>query len=403
MHQGRYQGSAPRDISSPAWTFKAEDAIISSAVCVGGSVYFGSDDRYLYALDATSGDLRWKFASEGKIRSTPAVADGSVVFGSYDGFVYSLSTDSGKLQWKFQTGGERHFEAKGLHGAKPSTQTIPDVWDCYASSPSVVGGTVFIGSGDGYLYALCAKSGELKWKFKTGDVVHGSPAVWEGKVYVGSWDTYMYALDAKSGAEIWRFKTGEDKENHNRTGIQSSPMIYNGTVYFGCRDFDFYALDASTGELKWKSNLTWVNATPALWDGKVYYGSSIPPFLSGRDAATGEQVLKMPMPMMVFSSAAIADGVAYVGCFQGSLFAVDLKEGKVISEFRSPAAIANRGTLFNEDGSWNTKNIFRNDSFEEMYHGMNVFHEAGAILASPCISNGSIYVGAGDGSFFCFR
>jgi outer membrane protein assembly factor BamB len=36
---------------------------------------------------------------------------------------------------------------------------------------------VYFGSGDGNLYALDSATGELRWKFKTGDVVHASPAL----------------------------------------------------------------------------------------------------------------------------------------------------------------------------------------------------------------------------------
>jgi outer membrane protein assembly factor BamB len=267
MHQGRYIGNAPKDISSPAWPFKAGEAITSSAVCDGEKVYFGSDDRHLYALDAQTGELKWKYATGGKIRSTPAVAEGSVVFGSYDGFVYSISADTGVLQWKFQTGGERHFEAKGLHGAKPSSQTIPDVWDCYASSASIAAGTVYIGSGDGCLYALDAKSGDWQWKFQPGEVVHGSPALWDGKVYVGAGTHTCTPLMQGAGRRSGVSRLARTRRITTARHTVLSHDIQWDSV-FGCRDFDFYALDATSGELKWKSNLTWVNASPASGDGK---------------------------------------------------------------------------------------------------------------------------------------
>jgi len=92
-----------------------------------------------------------------------------------------------------------------------------------------------------------ARSGELRWRYKTGDVVHASPAVVDGKVYVGSWDTYFYALDAKNGRLMWRFKTGEDKRAHLMMGIQGSAVVSQGAVYFGCRDANVYALDAGLG------------------------------------------------------------------------------------------------------------------------------------------------------------
>src|SRR5919201_2916237 len=46
----------------------------------------------------------------------------------------------------------------------------------------------------------------LAWTFPTGDAVSASPTVVGGVVYVGSWDGYFYALDAKSGTQKWKFK-----------------------------------------------------------------------------------------------------------------------------------------------------------------------------------------------------
>jgi eukaryotic-like serine/threonine-protein kinase len=89
---------------------------------------------------------------------------------------------------------------------------------------------------------LDAASGNLKWKFQTGDVVHASPAIADGTVFIGSWDSYFYALDAATRKEKWRFKTGEDPDIHNQVGIQSSAVVADEVVYFGCRDSNLYAL-----------------------------------------------------------------------------------------------------------------------------------------------------------------
>ena len=62
------------------------------------------------------------------------------------------------------------------------------------SSPAVVDGVIHVGSWDNYVYALDAASGELRWRYETGDSVFSSPAVVDGVVYVGSWDNYVYAV-----------------------------------------------------------------------------------------------------------------------------------------------------------------------------------------------------------------
>jgi outer membrane protein assembly factor BamB len=70
---------------------------------------------------------------------------------------------------------------------------MPDPWDLFISSPTVVDGVVYFGSGDNHVYAFDAATGALNWKFKTGNVVHASPTVVNGVVFIGSFDTYFYA------------------------------------------------------------------------------------------------------------------------------------------------------------------------------------------------------------------
>src|SRR6266566_9638104 len=126
-----------------------------------------------------------------------------------------------------RTGVYKTQSIQRLHGVewKFKTEHVIEAW---FSSPTVSGDTVYFGSDDSYLYALNALTGELRWKFKTGDVVYSSPAVADGTVYVGSHDSYLYAVDLKTGAERWRFKTGYR--------VYSSPAVNEGTVYFSSAD-----------------------------------------------------------------------------------------------------------------------------------------------------------------------
>ena len=59
------------------------------------------------------------------------------------------------------------------------------------SSPTVVGGVVYIGSHSGYLYALDAKTGTELWRYETGETGNGSPAIANGIVYAGGTNNYI--------------------------------------------------------------------------------------------------------------------------------------------------------------------------------------------------------------------
>jgi outer membrane protein assembly factor BamB len=251
QHSGVYPAVGITQSAAVKWRFKTNGQVLSSPAVADGTIYIGSSDHHLYAVDLRTGAQKWKFTAGSRITSSPAVADGRVYFGSYDGNFYALDAASGQLCWKFQTQGERRFAGKHLHGMQPAAELMLDPFDFYLSSPAVWHETVYFGSGDNNVYALDATSGQLRWKFATGNVVHASPAIANGTLFIGSWDSYFYAIDAQSGQLQWRFKTGEDPKIFNQVGIQSSAVVANGVVYFGCRDSNLYALDAANGQKKW--------------------------------------------------------------------------------------------------------------------------------------------------------
>jgi outer membrane protein assembly factor BamB len=52
--------------------------VYSSPTVSGGTVYVGSWDKYLYAVNATSGALRWRYFAGSFVSSSPAVSGGTV-------------------------------------------------------------------------------------------------------------------------------------------------------------------------------------------------------------------------------------------------------------------------------------------------------------------------------------
>jgi outer membrane protein assembly factor BamB len=401
-HSGTYSGQAPRQFHRVKWKFPTGGRVISSPVSQDKALYFGSDDGNIYAVDAETGRQIWKRATGGPAPSTPAVANGMVYAGSYDGKFYALDAQTGAVKWKFSTGGERRFEAKGIHGLEPKTQTMADQYDVFLSSPIVVQGAVYFGSGDGNLYALDATSGELKWKFKTGDVVHSSPAYADGVLYFGSWDSYFYAVDAATGKEKWRFHGGEDPLIHNQVGFQSSAAVADGIVYVGCRDSNLYALEAETGKEKWRFNNqgSWVISSPALSQGKVYFATSDSSLYHVVDAATGKSVLKQQDKAYMFSSPSIAGDVVLIGVLNGTLQARDLKSGDALWDFQTETSKQNRGWVLTADRKFNEPMVFYSSWREAPIVGTDRQFNIGAIFSSPLVVNGVVYFGSTDGNLY---
>jgi len=117
----------------------------------------------------------------------------------------------------------------------------------------------------GYNNCVMSDHLELLWKYKTGDKIYSSPAVVDGKLYIGSGDKCLYCLDANTGALMWKYRTGNP--------IYSSPAVIDEKVYVGSGD-NIYCLNADTGEVVWKYKTgDWIHSSPAVVDGKLYIGS----------------------------------------------------------------------------------------------------------------------------------
>jgi outer membrane protein assembly factor BamB len=210
------------------WDFFLSSPVIGvngPGINKGPTVYFGSSDGNLYALDATSGSLKWKFHTEGIIHSSPALYEGNIYFGSWDTYMYAVDAQTGKEIWKFKTRDQPGYHQ--LEGIQ--------------ASPSINDGVLYFGARDGFFYALKAKTGDSLWSFSADNSwVLTTAAIIDSTVLFGTSDTYLlYALDTKTGRKKFSMKA--------KGYLYSSPAISRRMAYFGDFTGNFYALDLRSG------------------------------------------------------------------------------------------------------------------------------------------------------------
>lgn len=86
--------------------FASCDKDYLAEIDVAETVYVGSYDKRLYAIDATTGLKKWESMTKSPIHSSPTVASGGVYVSSLnEKSLYAFDATTGAVRWVFQTGG----------------------------------------------------------------------------------------------------------------------------------------------------------------------------------------------------------------------------------------------------------------------------------------------------------
>ncbi len=333
-------GSARADLRIQ-WAFQTDGPIRGEAVVVDDTVYFGSADGFLYAVDAADGALRWKVATGGAIAGAPAVTDDIVVVAGRGSNALAVDRTDGSIRWSFALG--------------PTMPTLTS-WNYFTAAPVADGDQVLVPSGDGKLYALDLATGAERWHFTTGDSLRASPLVVDGVVYQPSGDDHVYAVDAATGEERWRFATDgvnfDLSQGFIRSDIFTRPSLQDGLLVIGSRDSKVYAIDVATHEAAWTFNYdsTWAMSTTVA-DGTVFVGWSTNNKLSALDLHTGELKWDTTVGSHTYTTATIVGDTVVWGSADGHLHGFDKATGErrfayaVGSEIYSSPAYTD-GTFF---------------------------------------------------------
>lgn len=339
-HLGQQPGPAPTGIDGMAWKVALGGPIIASPTLCDGVIYVGAKDGGFHAVDPATGQDRWRFVADASITASAAVTGDLVYFQSDAGTVYAVRIADGTLAWKRATGTDLPFM-----NYKPGV----DFWDYWASSPLYADGRIYIGGGDGVVRALDARTGAVIWTYATHGRVRATPATDGRRIFVGSFDGAMYALDRADGKLAWSFQTLGNTE-FKIGAIQSSAAVADGLVVFGSRDYRLYALDAATGKPAWIAphKGSWAIGSPAVVGGKACVGSSDLKIVQCVDLRTGQEVWRTSLNGAAFASPAVAGDALFIGTFGGTLYQLNLADGKIVSGAGSDGRLI--GTAWIEGG-----------------------------------------------------
>lgn len=312
----------------------------------------------------------WRSKPDGSV-VPPTLAGDTIYMGGGDGFLYALEIGAGVERWKINL--EANFRSSPTIGE--NAIYIGDVGAVYAlnsddqtalwkfkTESKVVSiiehqGTAFLKSSynPGSVHALNAKTGEEYWSIEvdgTGES-NGGLAFHDGVLFFGT-KNGMHAVDVKTGEHLWHQKT---------EWVNTTPAVVDGTVYFGSWDNNLYAFDATDGTEIWSFETgDVINSSPTVVENTVYFGSNDHKVYA-LNATDGVELWFFKAGNSITTAPAVSDGHIYVGCMDGTLYAVSAKEGEEV---------------------WS-------------------FDAADDFLLSPTIKDGHIYAGVFNGDVFALR
>jgi len=276
------------------WSYTTGAGIgIGGPTYYNGTVYIGCSDKNIHAVDATTGALKWKYLSHGDLSyATPTLYNGVLYFGSANSsYLYAINAQTGTLIWERHYSSNpwnptvvnnilyvSHFSGQGSYNATTGQPMVSFAGsDICADNPLVVNGIMYAGKETSAVTAYDAVTASFIWKFSspsggaTAGVGPAGPTLGDGIIY-NVIQTQMLAMDSATGVLRWRFIGNSGVPG----GKFSAPSVANKILYTGNEDAFFYALDAYTGTVRWKfgdvSNITTAsNGTVA--GHVVYFGS----------------------------------------------------------------------------------------------------------------------------------
>jgi outer membrane protein assembly factor BamB len=249
------------------------EGIYAAPVLDGEVVYFGAYDGYVYALNAIDGTPRWRFETGDPIVSSLTLNDGTLYVGSTDGILYAIDTsactnscpqsaarmyDTGNSIWGAPLVSEDVIYVPTMDGrieardasdiSNPVNTFTFETRSGLTMYPTLAGDdTLLVGGLDKELFALDRQTGQQRWSspFKGSNWFWGRPAISEGTIYIADLDGNVYAVGLEDGTAKWATPFQAESP------IRSAPILVGDTLIVVDRSGNAYGLAPDDGQVVW--------------------------------------------------------------------------------------------------------------------------------------------------------
>lgn len=339
-----------------AWKFQTGNGIHSTPLIADSVVYFGSNDKYFYAVNKNTGTEIWKYLTDYPVNSKATSNDSLVFFES--GFrLFALNKATGDEVWNFVS-----------NSATPEIQI--GFTDYHHCSPVIYNNTIYFGDGWGNMNAVDIKTGKLTFQYTVqGDsaAIRSTPAIQDDIIYFGTWAGNAYAISLVDSSVVWEYSLPNRRDYYGM--ITSEMVIKDNILYFGSQHDVYTPLYIETGEPVWSftdPNQTYLPSGPVFYNDAVIVGTTINTWKI-YSLTNGNINWTFNTDGILFVTPAIVDTVLIMNTSNfggtGTMYMIDIRNGEFINEY----------------------------------------HFSNAAPASPVVDGQRLYVGNGDGYLYSFN
>lgn len=330
-------GGCAKKVHDSEWSFQTGGPIFSHPVLDNNTLYFGSNDSSIYALDTQTKEPRWVFSTTSPIQSKALVNKNAVYFTNGNS-VYAIDNRSGEELWKYNYSGD-------------STEGQIDPWDYHHGSPVVVGETIYFGLGDGNFYGFAMDSGEMVDQFTAIDsaVIRCAPASSGAIIFFGDWNGIVYAYDTVKNDTVWTYKTYAERLYDTFGQLNSEFIVNDSLLIFGARNPELQILNIKNGQRVWNyisPERGWISGDPVVLNDTLYIAGSDNHKLFAFDVRNGSPIWEFEFLFNNFSKPLIMnDQILITTGDANSAYRADDGMGYLYSVDRSNGQLRNF-TLF---------------------------------------------------------
>jgi outer membrane protein assembly factor BamB len=311
-HQNVQPGPGPDGQPQLVWSVKAGGAP-STPILGDGTLFFGSEDGLLHALDARTGADRWHVdigaSASAPSTGAPVFGNGVVAVANRDGVLQGFAAATGKERWQTEpvvtttspvlAGGIVYITGTDHRAHGFDLQTGAETWSWTTTADlgdvlAIAADTAYIETRGGVLHAVTLAGAHELWSYEMSipgamgvPIVAGDVVLLNSLQQGGEPAGELYALDRTSGKLLWRFR--------GPSGLQISPgSVSDGILYVGTQADGIYAFRIADGSQIWQAPGPRVFFPAALVDDTLYLTSDTPPQIAAFRASDGSRLWALP-------------------------------------------------------------------------------------------------------------